>query len=78
MARFVLYRGTFQNGNVTEVPFEELGMWSVDMGGVAMACTCLLCGSLVFSRPNCERHADFHFALAAGRPFGVMPPGFAT
>lgn len=78
MARFEIIRGNPSVGATISVWFEEMGMWALDLTTAEMAHTCLSCGALVFGRPNCERHADFHFGLAAGRPWGATPPGFGT
>lgn len=43
------------------------------IGNPVEAWHCANCGSLVVDR---ERHADWHYGIAAGRPFGVTPPGF--
>jgi len=36
---------------------------------------CHLCGALV---ADLQHHAEFHYALIAGRLFGVAPPGFGV
>lgn len=74
-----LVRGNAVHGTEITVDFGE--MYAFRLVGVDVADeilnmrNCRLCGALVI---DADQHADYHFALAAGRPFGVTPPGFTS
>jgi len=75
MSRFVILRGDPKVGTNVEIPFEELGLWVIGQDSAlgptsAMACVCLLCSAMVFGRERTDQHADFHYALAFGMPYG--------
>jgi hypothetical protein len=66
-------RGDEVRGPRVEVDFEPLddGSHYVVRGRLLELHLCLNCGSTVL---DVERHADWHYGIAAGRPWGSGPP----
>ena len=72
-------RGNPSIGAVVEIAFGEPMELLVKNGDdiePLVVRPCQRCASIVV---NADDHADFHYALAAGRPFGDgPPPGFRS
>jgi len=75
MSRTLIRGGEFHGPRV-EVTFGDPITFRTGEVGTMPLVVCENCGTLVAHE---ERHADWHYGIAAGRPWGAgPPPGFRT